>query len=78
VIYTEYDDYEEDYIVTITEEGEDGVAMAVEGGGPFSADEFVYGFVELLDGLNVVPLDSVNDAGRHVLLEDHPADGFNG
>ena len=29
---TEYDDFEGDYIVTITEEGEDGVAMAVEGG----------------------------------------------
>jgi hypothetical protein len=29
---TEYDDYEGDYIVTITEEGEDGVEMAVEDG----------------------------------------------
>ncbi len=29
---TEYDDYEGDYIVTISEEGEDGVMMVVEGG----------------------------------------------
>lgn len=29
---TEYDDYEGDYIVTIAEEGEDGVSMEVEGG----------------------------------------------
>ena len=29
---TEYDDYEGDYIVTISEEGEDGLAMEVEGG----------------------------------------------
>lgn len=29
---TEYDDYEGDYIVTISEEGDDGVMMEVEGG----------------------------------------------
>ncbi len=29
---TEYDDYEGDFIVTITEEGEDGLMVAVEGG----------------------------------------------
>ena len=29
---TEYDDYEGDYIVTISEEGEDGLMMEVEGG----------------------------------------------
>ena len=35
---TEYDDYDGDYIVTISEEGEDGLMMEVEGGEDFSTD----------------------------------------
>ena len=41
-------------------------------------DEFVDGLVELLDGVDVVILDCVDDAGRHVLLEYHTADRFDG
>lgn len=37
------------------------------------SDEFVDSFVELFDGVEVVFLDSIDDAGRHVLLKNHAA-----
>lgn len=41
-------------------------------------DEFIDGLIELLDGVDVVVLDCVDDTGRHVFLEDHTADRFDG
>ena len=39
----------------------------------FLSDEFVDRLVELLYGIEVIVLDCIDDAGRHVFLEDHAA-----
>lgn len=38
-----------------------------------SADEFIDGFVELFNGVEVIVLDGIDYACRHMLLEDDPA-----
>ena len=41
-------------------------------------DEFVDGLVELFDGVEIVFLDRVYDAGRHMLFKYHAAHRFDG
>ena len=42
----------------------------------FLSDEFIDSLVQFLNGIKVIVLDCINDAGRHMLFEDHAADGL--